>query len=129
MIHIFSSYKKLHLETKRAELVHPEMPGVGVAGSIMKMIAKCVCSSKFRSASVCELSVSLQINCRCNITNRLSSGSKNISASNELGFFFLVFLFKSGYEHVWPLVKTNVTHSERVFSHTETFFSTFEALG
>lgn len=43
--------------------------------------------------------------------------------------FFLVFLFKSGYEHVWLLVKTNVTHSERVFSHTETFFSTFEALG
>lgn len=76
MIHIFSSYKNLLLETKKAELVHPEMPGVGVAGTTMKMIAKCVCSSKFRSLSVCELSVSLQINSRCNITNRFSSESK-----------------------------------------------------
>lgn len=81
----------------------------------MKMIAKCVCSSKFRSVSVCELSVSLKINCRCKITNRLSSESKNIPASNELGIFSLVFLFKSGYEHVWLLVKTNITRSERVF--------------
>lgn len=91
MIQIFSSYKNLHLETKKAELVHPEMPGVGVAGSIMKMISKCVCSSKFRSVSVCELSVPFKINCRCNITNRLSSESKNIPASNELGFFFPCF--------------------------------------
>lgn len=103
MIHIFSSYKSLLLETKKAELVHPEMPGVGVPGTIMKMMAKCVCSSKCRSVSVCELSVSLQINCRCNITNRLSSESKNIPASNKLGFFFFVFLFKSGYEHMWLL--------------------------
>lgn len=76
---------------KKAEMVHPEMPGIGVAGSIMKMIAKCVCSSKFRSVSVCEISVPFKINCRCNITNRLSSESKNIPASNELGFFSLFF--------------------------------------
>lgn len=31
MIYIFSSYKNLHLETKKAERVHPEMPGVGLA--------------------------------------------------------------------------------------------------
>lgn len=55
------------------------------------MIAKCVCSSKFRSVSVCEISVPFKINCRCNITNRLSSESKNIPASNELGFFSLFF--------------------------------------
>lgn len=59
----------------------------------MKMIAKCVCSSKFRSVSVCELSVLFNINYRCNITNGLSSESKNILASKELGFFFLVFFF------------------------------------
>lgn len=56
------------------------------------MIEKCLWSSKVRSVSVHELSVSLKINFRCNITNRLSSGSKSIPASKESGFFFPMFL-------------------------------------
>lgn len=70
--------------------MYSKIPGVGVAGGILQMIEKCLWSSKVRSVSAHELSVSLKINVRCNITSRLSSGSKSIPASKESEFFSML---------------------------------------
>lgn len=87
VVRVFSSYKIHTWKQKEASLVH------AWCGVILDRTEKCLCSAKFRSASVCELPVLLKSNFIFNITYRSASLSVTVPANKAADLFSLFLAF------------------------------------